>query len=117
MKSRIPSIVNRLIILCIAVLVCLPCTAKRVVKQALDIPVIAVAAYDKINKTLSCPAFTHINNRETTGKAGQKDIDKKDGLVSPLLRTATLTDERCFVTCIPAVSAVPLYIRHQQYLI
>lgn len=103
--------------LCIAVLVCLPCTAKRAVKQALDIPVTAVVAYDKINKTLSCPAFTHTDNRQAAGKAGQKNIDKKDGFVSPLLTTTTLTDKRCPVTCIPAVSAVPLYIRHQQYLI
>lgn len=118
MNSRLYDIFTRCILIWIMVLVCLPCTARRAFKQALDIPVAVVAPGAKANQTQHCSV---INDNDVTGKQSingkQKLLLQKSGSVINLGIPVLLVPYFTSFTQLSAAVAVPLYILHRQYLI
>jgi hypothetical protein len=80
-------------------LVCLPCSIKRELKQALDIPVAPIEYAHKANKTAVCYSFSNAEVQNPTFAVQQKYIPKSNafdnfiGYQNHLVHTPTPTFE------------------------
>ena len=111
-------IFKRLVILMMMVLICIPCPAKRTVKQLLDIPVTAHHTGSQPVKQAACPAFirhtaatspVYVLQQATRKPASggyPAGSSKQEGL-----RNTTLHNAR------PFAGNTPIYIRHRCILI
>lgn len=115
MKGSIRHIFTNAIIILMTVFVCLPCSVKREIKQALDIP---VAHLDKPNKTIVCFSFTKADTQKSSVSCHKKDTPKIDYNYSfTFFSFSILKHSASSFSEIRLVASVPIYILHEQYLI
>src|SRR5690606_22501947 len=76
MKLHTGHIFTKTIIILMTVFVWLPCSVKREIKQALNVPVAPIEHSQKTNKTVICHTFTKDGNKKKSVSAQQKDVQK-----------------------------------------
>lgn len=101
-----------------AVFICLPCSLKREIKQALHIPVAQLNHTEKPNKTVVCQTLVQEENRETSVSFHKKDLQKQGSGLRPGVYAALSIPHNTIPfagTDVPI--PIPIYILHEQYLI
>lgn len=116
MNSRLYYIFTRSILIGMAVLVCLPCTAKRAFKQALDIPVAVVLPNEKANQAQSCSVTGDVTGKETVSGKQKLLLQKGWPVIDRSIPVLFITHFPLFNQLSSAV-VIPLYILYRQYLI
>ncbi|MGC4233660.1 MAG: hypothetical protein QM594_11835 [Niabella sp.] len=118
MKSNVRHILIKTIIILMAVLVCLPCSLKRELKQALHIPVSEVKHAEKPNKTVVCQTLVQEENRKTSVSFHKKDIQKYGTCFGPdVYSTLSIRHNIIPLEEIDISAPIPIYILHEQYRI
>ncbi|MFH6967195.1 hypothetical protein [Flavobacterium sp. FlaQc-28] len=118
MKGSIRYIFTNAIIILMMVFVCLPCSVKREVKQALNIPVASLEHSEKPNKTIVCHTFTKGKTQKVSVSCQNKDIQKPYYTFDFAFYQNNLLQHNRLPFSETNLSAlVPIYILHEQYLI
>lgn len=118
MKLHTGHIFTKTIIILMTVFVCLPCSVKREIKQALNVPVAPIEPSQKTNKTVICHTFTKDGNKKKSVSAQQKDVLKPNNTFDFYFQQTLLFQHNIFKFSESKFSAaVPIYILHEQYLI
>ncbi len=109
---------KKVIVFLLAALVCLPCTVKREIKQAFDIPVAQLNFFEKANKATLCPMGVQDNSSKISIAATKKLAAS---------HYPTIAGNFCrekYLSCLmppgqreQKTDIVPIYILHEQYLI
>ncbi len=116
MKKSISFIFTHAVIILVMAFVSLPCSVKREIKQALNIP---VSHSEKPNQTIVCTAFVQEENRGISVSSQKKELKKKQLRATgfAFLETSVLHQSVFAFPGINRPSPVPIYILHEQYLI
>lgn len=116
MKKSISFIFTHAVIILVMAFVSLPCSVKREIKQALNIP---VSHSEKPNQAIVCATFIQEENRSISISGKKKDVEKQHLQASGFVfRETTALHHPAFP--FPGInhpSPVPIYILHEQYLI
>lgn len=118
MKSNVRHILTKTIIIMMAVFICLPCSLKREIKQALHIPVAQLNHTEKPNKTAVCQTLVQEENRKTFVSFFKKDIQKDSASFLPdVYSTHSISHTTVPFAGTNVPILIPIYILHEQYLI
>lgn len=118
MKNNARHILTKTIIIMMAVFICLPCSLKREIKQALHIPVAQLKHAEKSDKTVVCQTLAQEENRKHSHSIQKKDIQKYGaGLGQDVYSTFAIPHISIPFTGIDIPISIPIYILHEQYLI
>jgi hypothetical protein len=118
MKLHTGHIFKKTIIILMTVFLCLPCSVKREIKQALNVPVAPLEHSQKTNKAVICHTFTNDGNQKLSVSPQQKDVQKPNHIFDFAFQQTNLLQHHIFTFSEIKFSApVPIYILHEQYLI
>jgi hypothetical protein len=118
MKGGIRHIFTKTIIILMTIFVSLPCTVKREVKQALNIPLSSLEHSQKPNKAIVCQNFTKDKNQNLSVSYHKKNILKShDSNPFALQQIQQLKHDSFLFSKTKINAPVPIYILHEQYLI
>lgn len=116
MKFQLGHISHKALLFLVAFLVSVPCSVKREIKQAFNVPVSNVEHSEKPNKTVVCQVTVKETVQTASADRLKKDLKKQHFGV---FTTAVSTDKRKSTPVAQRTrhSSVPIYILHEQYLI
>ncbi len=118
MKGGIRSVFSNALILLMTVFLCLPCSAKKEIKQAFNIPVEHLGHPEKPDKAAVCQHFTRQETRKTSVSFQKKTAENHSFRFSITdYPPCTLQHKVSLLKDIKAPPSVPLFILHEQYLI
>lgn len=118
MKGSIRHIFTNAIIMLMAVFVCLPCSVKREIKQAFDIPVTHSEHSEQPNKAIVCLTFTKKENQKVSISYQKKVLPKHHYKFGFAFYQTDVSLHTIFPHAeIKIPASVPIYILHEQYRI
>ncbi len=118
MKGNAQHTFIKTIVILMMFFVCLPCTAKREIKQIFGIPLSGLQQSEKPNQAAACFVFNQKLNSKTTVVSQQKRAK-----TSKLFSAFLVSENVAFIQNVFGISVaknkatIPIYLLHEQYLI
>lgn len=100
------------------VLTCLPCSIKREIKQALNVPVSQLKHSEKPNNVATCQTFTKEEKRKISVSCQQNNLHKNDYYLDRAsYKSSNLQYNNLPLSTTKFAVPIPIYILHEKYLI
>lgn len=108
----------KVIIFLMTFLLGLPCAVKKDLKQVLNIAVSDLQQTEKPNKSIICPSYSVTEGTRNSVSHQKKEVKRFDCDFSGIIYLSEVSDcDRTPFSNVHFVTAIPLYILHEQYLI
>lgn len=119
MKRSIRHIIAKTAIILMTVMICLPCTVKQEIKQALDVPISQLERFDKQTKAAVCQSITIDETRKGSDVNHENESTKYIGELQspPIPSIYTVLHNSLPQSHLEYSTPVPIFVLHEQYLI